>query len=843
MLAATLSLCALLVLGVSPAAGGETQPSADSTPVAAGSTEPAAAEESNRPELPAESEPATAESTDVAPVDSPANKPARKPTDEPGSDEPAADDAPTPRAASEDPAEQDEPGKLEIEFSDPSDNEAGDPAADSSNPPAVENTDPPPDDPYAPSSVQPLSPDLVRLRDLVRKTLAFYFRRPVNARENTPWEVFHWIIGYNVAAEIRADGPTGPAHNAVGWMCFNRTCAGQRLLTVEQGRVRALYGVGLQGHEGQFLAILAQSMVSPDYPMQVGRQKFTIRDLIRSEQLGCTSGHDVELMFKLIGLSHYLDLDEVWQNRAGETWGIPRLIREEIVKPIQGSACGGTHRLMGLSYASQMRVRRGQPLDGEYLRAAHYIRDYQIYTLGMQNPDGSFSTAWFARRESRNDMDRKIQTTGHILEWLVFSLPHADLRHPQVVKAVNFVSSTLMADRKHAWEIGPLGHALRALSLYDRRVFQPAEATVPPQIVRQPAPERDAPPRPRTSSRPTRDTAAQATPPKPAVPQTGVPKSASPQATNSAAPAEVAPAIEPNRLARPSQAVKVPIEVEEPTAEESPVPAPAADAPNQSVPEQPVTEQDAHDETTEKADPDQGQHTTDGGEQTQPVGPPPASESPAESESAAGKPTKSPAEAQAPSGDKPSLGPSIRGPADKSRTQRKKATVPMSGESDAEQSAAGPPLEPTTPVGERPTTTPERDSDLMLKSLHPSTPEQDAGTDGAESPAAKPTPGKAPAVLNPALLHKARELGEREARRRSNSPSSSTRPMSSTGNLRQPPLAAEPRLIPPRPDENQSAQPTDSVSPASAEAPITGPSRPARGGVVRSAGTRFRPRQ
>ena len=74
--------------------------------------------------------------------------------------------------------------------------------------------------------------------------------------------------------------------------------------------------------------------------MLVEGKQFTVADLIESEKLGCQTG--MELTFKLISLSHYLDPDATWKNSTGEEWSISRLIHEEIKSPINGVACGGT---------------------------------------------------------------------------------------------------------------------------------------------------------------------------------------------------------------------------------------------------------------------------------------------------------------------------------------------------------------------------------------------------------------------------------------------------------------------------------------------------------------------
>jgi hypothetical protein len=266
-------------------------------------------------------------------------------------------------------------------------------------------------------------------------------------------------------------GTRGKTVNAISWVCWNKPCHGLPLLEWRQGRIHARKGPYVQGHYGQFLAILAQARLKADYPLRVGEHVGTVADLIETEKLTCETNS--ELTFKLISLAHYLDLNETWENERGEQWSIPRLIQEEIVQPItHTAACGGTHRLFGLSYAVRQRQRSGEPIDGEYERAAKYLGQYHRYAFSLQNSDGSFSTEWFKRRGAEQDIDRRLKTTGHILEWLVFSLPEEKLHSPQTLKAVNYLSTIMLRNTEHAWELGPRGHALHALALYEQRIFR-----------------------------------------------------------------------------------------------------------------------------------------------------------------------------------------------------------------------------------------------------------------------------------------------------------------------------------------------------------------------------------
>ena len=317
----------------------------------------------------------------------------------------------------------------------------------------------------------PASQRFSRLKSRVAQTLATYQRRPLNTAQHTPWEVMHGFIAFGIPSKVRVGGPSGDPINSIGWMNSGGRCKGQVMLATEEDRLVAMRGVGVQGHQAQYLAILAQCRVALNSPIQVEGQTFTVADLVEEEKLACLSG--TELTFALIGLAHYLPTDAEWTARDGQTWTLERLVAEEIEQPIRGAPCGGTHRLFGLSYACQRRLRASGTLDGHYARADHFVRDYQRFALTkLQNPDGSFSTEWFKYPADReDDVDRKVQTTGHILEWLVGSVDQDQLYQSRIVSAVEFLSAALLREPSREWKLGPLGHALHALTIYQERVW------------------------------------------------------------------------------------------------------------------------------------------------------------------------------------------------------------------------------------------------------------------------------------------------------------------------------------------------------------------------------------
>ena len=337
------------------------------------------------------------------------------------------------------------------------------------------------------STSQPeLAPELTLLRDRMKACSEYYSQRPENAGERSPWGVMHWLIAYGAETELLVGSRTV---NAIGWLCWNGRCRGQQLFHLNKGRIDAHFGQpGLQGHAGQFLAMLAQWRVLPETSMRIEGRDFTVADLIEHEKRTCEPGS--ELTFKLIALSYYLESDETWTDHRGREWSISRLIQEELAQPIVGAACGGTHRMMGFSYAVRMRERDGKPIDGQWLRAKTFVDDYHEYTFRLQNADGSFSTNWFAGRGDFGDAAKRVETTGHIFEWMAWSLPKDQLLDPRMVRAASFLTETMIAQRNAKLEIGPKGHALHGLNIYLDRAFGAKPEYVTAEVARRRAEER-----------------------------------------------------------------------------------------------------------------------------------------------------------------------------------------------------------------------------------------------------------------------------------------------------------------------------------------------------------------
>jgi hypothetical protein len=345
----------------------------------------------------------------------------------------------------------------------------------STNTPAAKEQ--PADKPAAKPAPTP-EEEAAALKAKIHRTLNLYFKRGQHVDRRSPWAIMHWIVAFGVDSQVRHGYP-GNDMTAIGFLCFGGRGSGQSLLYVDSdNHLRAFRGPGVEGHDGQFLGYLSQGKLKSDYPIKVGDKSFTVADLIESEKRTCRGG--TELTYKLMGLGHYLPTDSKWKNDLGEDWSVERLIREELAQDVRGAACGGSHRLMGLSTAVRKRRHEKKEMTGEFWRADKFINDYHKYAFSMQNGDGSFSTEWFWRKADSGDTEKKLDTTGHILEWMVYSLPEERLTDPRVLKAVNYLSDLMLQYPDREWAIGPLGHALHALVLYEERVFKSWQAPLPP---------------------------------------------------------------------------------------------------------------------------------------------------------------------------------------------------------------------------------------------------------------------------------------------------------------------------------------------------------------------------
>jgi hypothetical protein len=180
-----------------------------------------------------------------------------------------------------------------------------------------------------------------------------------------------------------------------------------------------------------------------------------------------------EYSWTLIGLTSYLPTDASWTAMDGNTWSIERLVEEEATQELASSACGGTHRVIGLAMALNRHLDQGRPLEGVWKRADAVIQQAVAQARQFQNPDGSFSTNYFERPGNSPDLAQNLGTTGHILEFLTLALEEQQLQEPWVQRAVLNLCDLFRKTRDLPLECGALYHAAHGLVLYRTRVYGP----------------------------------------------------------------------------------------------------------------------------------------------------------------------------------------------------------------------------------------------------------------------------------------------------------------------------------------------------------------------------------
>lgn len=325
--------------------------------------------------------------------------------------------------------------------------------------------------------LQPLSPEMESLGKGLRQAVDYYARQPLNTNDNTAAHVLKACLAFGCDTVVLQGGAGGEQVNGFTCLCWNYPCAGYNLLKMVDGRVAARVGHGLQSNPAEFLAALALARVPREYPIRVGKTVRTVADLVESEKLACRAGEDNS--FRLIGLARYLPIDDEWKNSLGETWSIERLLKEELDHAQEPSPCGGTHRLMAVSYALDRQELSDLPCEGQFARAKKYIDKYRDYALALQSADGSWHPDFFKYQGEGGSAVGRLNSTAHIMAWLVPSLPDEKLNDPAVVRGIAYLANTLTGRRMgsltstSSQDIAARMTAIYALNAYDARVFQP----------------------------------------------------------------------------------------------------------------------------------------------------------------------------------------------------------------------------------------------------------------------------------------------------------------------------------------------------------------------------------
>lgn len=289
---------------------------------------------------------------------------------------------------------------------------------------------------------------------------------------NAFWTIFHGILGLGPSVTLR-NSETGEKVNAVDYISDGGEIRGLTFLPTKHGLdvVTGPAGVG-QGHQDQYVAEMGEWGMKPDRKFVVLDKDYTFMDFVRHSKMRARVSQNQELSWAIIVVGQYLGTDLEWTNAYGEKLHFEDMMRYELDASVEDAACGGTHRLFGLTWCYHLHLQKGGKKEGVWKEVADKTIKYRDLARKYQNPDGSFSTDFFRGPGNASDKQLRINTSGHMLEWLALALPESELKEEWMQNAANAVALMILDLQGSPIEGGSLYHAVHGLLIYYARVYE-----------------------------------------------------------------------------------------------------------------------------------------------------------------------------------------------------------------------------------------------------------------------------------------------------------------------------------------------------------------------------------
>jgi hypothetical protein len=288
------------------------------------------------------------------------------------------------------------------------------------------------------------------------------------------WTVFHGILGLGPSIAL-LDPDTGQRVNALDYIAGGAEVRGLRFVPTRDGLdVETRPGTFVsQGHQDQFVAEMVQWGLSPAKKFVVDGRDYTFLDFLRHSKMRASVRGNQELEWAIVIIGQHFGTDITWTNGKGEQVHFEDLLRKEVERPMDTAACGGTHRLFGLTWVYHLHLQKGGKTEGIWKDVADHLAKHKALARMFQNADGSFSTDFFRGKGQAPDMQLRLNTTGHIFEWLALALSDDELKQPWVRDAANALALMCLEIQQSPMEGGTLYHAAHGLLIYYSRVYGP----------------------------------------------------------------------------------------------------------------------------------------------------------------------------------------------------------------------------------------------------------------------------------------------------------------------------------------------------------------------------------
>lgn len=298
------------------------------------------------------------------------------------------------------------------------------------------------------------------------------------------WTVFHGILGLGPALDLY-DPVAKKKVKALDYIREGGEMPGLRFDNRGQGidvftaddNIR-FFG---QGHQDQFVAEMAQWGVPRNLPFKVDGKNYTFGDFVAYTKYRASVTRRQELAWAVLIIAEYEGTNIVWTNQFNETLSLEDIVRYESDSPMDPEeaikigqlplACGGTHRLFGLSWALHVHQENGGKLTGVWKKTNDRLQQYKKAAKLTRNEDGSLSTNYLVKKGNTPNPDLRLSTTGHIFEWLALALTDAELKEPWVEQTASYLVQLVNELQQRPVEGGSLYHAAHGLLIYYARVF------------------------------------------------------------------------------------------------------------------------------------------------------------------------------------------------------------------------------------------------------------------------------------------------------------------------------------------------------------------------------------
>lgn len=298
------------------------------------------------------------------------------------------------------------------------------------------------------------------------------------------WTIFHGILGLGPGITLR-NSETGQKINAVEHIASGGELRGLDFIQTKYGLDVHMGPVAVgQGHQDQFIAEMAQWGMPIDKPFIVQGKDYTFRDFVNHSKMRARTTANQELGWTILVLAHYYGTDLSWTNAYNEKLTLDDLLQYELDQSMDAAACGGTHRLFGLTWCLYVRQREGKPLTPVYQRIIETTNKHRDLAKKQQNGDGALSTNFFRGPGNAADKPLRINTTGHMLEWLALALNDEEIKEEWVQNAATALALLILDQQDAPIDGGPLYHAVHGLLMYyarafDRETLGPKELLIP----------------------------------------------------------------------------------------------------------------------------------------------------------------------------------------------------------------------------------------------------------------------------------------------------------------------------------------------------------------------------